>query len=137
MHLWGRRGGPDALDFPHIAPAPARRVEHAWSQVAFVPGHPGEVLFVQGCSPRVMLTTLPKVGAARPTALPRLLQTAAVGRFGLLDGSRVVALDGHQAQVRRKHAVVPGSGDAPCLGAGFGGCIAMLTDGLWWSLRVG
>lgn len=70
VHLWGRaqRGGSGAIGQDsrdsRALQAPARRVRHAWSQVALVPGQEGEVIFVQGWSPRVLLTTLPKVCAS-------------------------------------------------------------------------
>lgn len=70
--------------------------------MSFVPGRPGDVVFVQGWSPRVLLTTLPKLEARRVGLLAPSDQAAAPaagGRFGLVTGSRVVALDGHQAQV--------------------------------------
>ncbi|CAM9837402.1 unnamed protein product [Pylaiella littoralis] len=109
VHLWGRRGGGDGSGQPPpVASAPARRVPHSWSQVSFVPGHPGEVLFVQGWSCRVLWAELPRVkgprGMAQTSALSRPGGSrsggAVRGRFGLVDGSRVVALDGHEAQAR-------------------------------------
>ncbi len=163
VHLWGgwgRRGegGGDGQSCPHPAafastpttfhaPAPARRLPHAWSCVSFVPEHPGEILFVQGWSCRVlwtMATTMTSTmtrarlpegegprqkqeGVAAPMAtnatnallvsgLSRSGSEVAVaaqgaaalgggggggggGRVGLADGSRIVALDGHKAQV--------------------------------------
>lgn len=59
-------------------------------------------MFVQGWSPRVLLSSLPKLEARRAGLLAPSDQAAAPaagGRFGLVTGSRVVALDGHQAQV--------------------------------------
>lgn len=102
VHLWGRRGEDGTRNSPPIASAPARRLEHAWSQVTFVPGHAGELLFVQGWSNRVLLTSLPKVESRQfVSARSNSLGAAAGGRLGLLDGSRVVALDGHEAQASR------------------------------------
>lgn len=102
VHLWGRRGEDGARHAPPIASAPARRLDHAWSQVTFVPGHAGELLFVQGWSNRVLLTSLPKVKPRQfASARSNPSGDAAGGRFGLLDGSRVVALDGHEGQASR------------------------------------
>lgn len=67
-----------------------------------MPGHAGELLFVQGWSNRVLLTCLPKVETRQfASARSNSSGAAAGGRFGLLGGSRVVALDGHEAQVSR------------------------------------
>lgn len=122
VHLWGRQGGDIGGDAGGASPrvasrtAPPRRVSHAWSQVAFVPEHPGEILFVQGWSCRVLWARLPEGEGPRKMATTALSgwsrsglefveQGAAAsgvgggGRFGLVDGSRISALDGHKTQV--------------------------------------
>ncbi|CAM9540198.1 unnamed protein product [Ectocarpus sp. 4 AP-2014] len=109
VHLWGGQragsgGGGGERTSPPPPSAPARRVPHAWSQVSFVPGHPGDVVFVQGRSCRVLWARLPEAGgrkaAAALTSRSGSAEAAGGGRFGLVDGSRVVALDGHRAQAR-------------------------------------
>ena len=98
VHLWGRsQAGDDSRASPPVPSAPARRVERPWSQMAFVPGHPGEVVFVQGWSPRVLLTNLSTEEEDRCGGGTTLARGE---RFGLLEGSRVLALDGHGAHVR-------------------------------------
>ncbi|CAN0564008.1 unnamed protein product, partial [Ectocarpus sp. 12 AP-2014] len=68
VHLWGGPrtgsggGGGSERTSPPPPSAPARRVPHAWSQVSFVPGHPGDVVFVQGRSCRVLWARLPEAG---------------------------------------------------------------------------
>lgn len=109
---------------PPAASAPARRVSNPWSSVSFVPAHAGEVVFVQGLSCRVLWAKIdididlprgegeegprptrtstsmaPLAAAAMPSAGAGGRSREA-GRFGLVDGARVVALDGHQAQVK-------------------------------------
>ncbi|CAM9608464.1 unnamed protein product, partial [Sphacelaria rigidula] len=106
VHLWdrGRRRGDGATgqDSHASLATPARRVGHAWSQVAFVPGQEGEVVFVQGWSPRVLLTKLPQeqggAGGARNMDSSRQLSMSSSSSIGFLDGSRVAALNGHESQ---------------------------------------
>lgn len=110
VHLWGQggvgQGGVEGgRDSPKAVSIPARRVERAWSQMSFVPGQPGQILFVQGCSRRVLMTTLPaprprRLGAASTSStVIKSLDHQAGQKVELFHGSRVVALDGHQAQV--------------------------------------
>ncbi|CAM9689163.1 unnamed protein product [Chrysoparadoxa australica] len=93
---------PDAV--PDKPAAMGKRLTLAWSLLRCIPGRPGEVLFVQGRSNRLLLAALP--GSSSPLA-PGLKRTeslkgASMGAGGnvFIDGSRVVMLGGHKALVR-------------------------------------
>ncbi|CAM9246347.1 unnamed protein product, partial [Discosporangium mesarthrocarpum] len=100
-------------------PALPRRISQAWTQASFVPRGKGEVILVQGCSPRLLLTVLPdNNNNGSPNATSGTMSSPGnSGRhsFGLVDGSRVVALEGHKAQVK-------------CLAVDFGGQLLVSGD---------